>query len=137
MPAPYSTDLRKRLIKAIEQEKLSIAEAARRFLVSYDFAYDLWKRYQETGTIEPKKVGGNKQPKVDQAGEQRIKSWLLEQPDLTLQALCDQYQQEVGVTMGASSMSRALKRMAISFKKKVHTTQENTAKSIMSKDKPI
>jgi putative transposase len=115
MPAPDSSDLRKRLIKAIEQEKLSIAEVARRFLVSYDFAYDLWNRYQETGSIEPKKVGGNNQPKVDLAGEERIKSGLLERPDLTLQALCDQYRQEVGVTMGTRSMGRALKRMGMSF----------------------
>lgn len=137
MPAPYSTDLRKRLIKAIEEQQLSISEAARRFLVSYDFAYDLWKRYQETGSVEPKKVGGNKQPKVDQAGEERIKSWLLERPDLTIHALCERYQQEMGVTIASSSMGRALKRMGISFKKKVHTTQKNTAKSIWSKDNAI
>ena len=118
MPAPLSIDLRKRLIKAIEAEKLSIAKAARRFLVSYDFANDLWERYQETGSLEPKKVGGNKQPKVDLAGEERIKSWLLTEPDLTLQALCERYQQEVGVSMGVSSMARALKRMGMSFKKK-------------------
>ena len=118
MPAPYSLDLRKLLIKAIEEEKLSIAEAARRFLVSYDFAYDLWNRYRETGSLEAKKVGGNKQPKVDKAGEELIKSWLQVQPDLTLPALCDRYQQEVGVTMGTRSMGRALKRMGMSFKKK-------------------
>ena len=105
MPAPYSTDLRKRLIKAIKEENLSIAEAARRFLVSYDFAYHLWKRYQETGSLEPKKV-------------ERVKSWLLERPDLTIPALCERYQQEIGVTMASSSMGRALKRMGISFKKK-------------------
>ena len=118
MPAPYSLDLRNRVIKAIEEENLSIAEVARRFLVSYDFAYDLWNRYQETGSIAAKKVGGNKQPKVDKAGEELIKNWLLECPDLTIPALCTRYQQEVGVSMGCSSMGRALTRIGFSFKKK-------------------
>jgi transposase len=87
-------------------------------LVSYDFVYDLWHRYQETGSFAPKKVGGNQQPKVDKAGEALLKNWLLERPDLTITALCDRYQQEVGVSMGCSSMSRALTRMGFSFKKK-------------------
>lgn len=118
MPAPYSLDLRSHLIKAIEEEQQSIAEAARRFLVSYDFAYDLWKRYQQTGSLEPKKVGGQTPPKVDKAGEELIKGWLQERPDLTLRALCDRYQQDVGITVAKSSMDRALKRAGISFKKK-------------------
>jgi hypothetical protein len=37
-------------------------------------------------------IFGNKQPKLDSAGEERIKSWLLEHTELILQA--------VGVTMG-------------------------------------
>ena len=137
MPAPYGLDLRKRIIDTIEEGKQSLPEIAKRFLVSYDFVYHLWKRYQQTGNLEAKKVGGRTPPKVDQAGEAKLKEWLEKQPDMTLLALCDKYRQEVGITLSKSSMDRALKRAGISFKKKVPTIQENTAKKIAKEDKPI
>ena len=118
MPAPYSTDIRKKVINAIEIDKQSKPDIAKRFAVSYSFVHTLWRHYQETGTIKAKKVGGHVAPKVDEAGGLEIKSWLIKEPDLTLNDLCDRYAEHFDISMGKSSMDRALKRMNLRYKKK-------------------
>ena len=118
MPAPYSIDIRKRVIDAIKEGEQSKPEIAKRFSVSYHFVRSLWFHYQETGSVEPKQVGGYTLPKVDKAGEKQLKIWLDEKPDLTLIELCDKYDQHFKVKMGKSSMDRALNRAGISVKKK-------------------
>jgi len=118
MPAPYSNDLRKRVINAIKDDNQTISSAAKRFNVSYDFVSALWNSYQITGSIEPKKVGGYTKPKVDSIGEEQIKQWLTENPSLTLEKLCDKYEQNFKIEIGKSSMDRALKRANITVKKK-------------------
>lgn len=118
MPAPYSNDLRKKVINVIKDDNQTISLAAKRFNVSYDFVYALWNNYQITGSIEPKKVGGYTKPKVDSIGEEQIKQWLTENPSLTLEELCDKYEQNFQIKIGKSSMDRALKRANITVKKK-------------------
>ena len=71
-----------------------------------------------TGQLGAKKVGGYNKPKVDKAGEEQIKVWLEEQSDLTLNQLCEKYEQQFQIKLGKSSMDRALKRAKISVKKK-------------------
>jgi transposase len=93
MPAPYSNDLRKKVISVIKDDNQTISSAAKRFNVSYDFVYELWNNYKIMDSIEPKKVGGHTKPKVDSIGEEQIKQWLTENPSFTLEALCDKYEQ--------------------------------------------
>jgi putative transposase len=121
MPSPYSNDLRIRVIKAIELGKQSKPEIAQHFSVSLYFIYSLWSHYQATGSVKPKQIGGYVKPKVNKVGEEHIKEWLENNPDLTLEQLCDRYEEHFSVKMGTSSMDRALKRAKITVKKKAHT----------------
>lgn len=50
-------------------------------------------------------------------GDVTIKAWLENEPDQTLNDLCDKYAEHFNIVMGKSSMDRALKRMKISYKK--------------------
>ena len=50
-------------------------------------------------------------------GGLEIKAWLIKEPDLTLNDLCDRYAKHFGISMGKSSMDRALKRMNLRYKK--------------------
>jgi len=119
VPAPYSIDIRKKVIKALEIDMQSKTDTAKRFAVSYSFVHTLWRHYQETGTIKAKKVGGHDvAPKVDAAGALEITAWLIKEPDLTLNDLCDRYAERFDISMGKSSMDRALKRMNLRYKKK-------------------
>lgn len=104
--------------------------------MSYYFVYRLCKHYQSTGTLEAKKVGGYTQPKVDKVGEEQIKAWLAESPDLTLNQLCEKYQHQFQITLGKSSMDRALKRADIRVKKKAHTIRKNIKQHTKNAEKP-
>lgn len=119
MPKPYSPDLRKKVIEEIQEGKYTKLQIAERFRISSSFIYELWSRYKATGGYEVKPMGNPTiTPKVDKRGENHITEWLARTPDLTLEELCDKYAEKRGVTMGKSSMDRALKRMNITYKKK-------------------
>jgi transposase len=118
MPKPYSHDFRKKIIDEIQEGNYSKPEIAKRFRISRSFIYNLWSRYETTGSYDAKPMGNTTPPKVDETGSDHIKEWLANAPDLTLNELCDKYHEHFGVIMGKSSMDRALKRMNITYKKK-------------------
>ena len=126
MPAPYSEDLRKKIIKAIEENKFSKPEIAQLFNVSNNFVYTLCKLHRTTGSVSPKQMGGHTKPKIDPKGESSIRTWLTKEPSLSLPALCEKYQDNFNLSVGTNSMSRTLKRMGMSRKKRVPTTLKNT-----------
>ena len=68
MPAPYSQDLRRRLINAYYNKDGSQRQLAKRFQVSLTFVRNLLRHYRQTGTIEPKKHGGGTKTKIDNHG---------------------------------------------------------------------
>lgn len=57
MTAPLSQDLRKRLVRAVE-EGASAREAATRFAVSASAAIKLVRRVRQTGSTAPARIGG-------------------------------------------------------------------------------
>lgn len=57
MTAPLSQDLRKQVLRAVE-EGSSAQEAAARFEVSPSAVIKLVRRARETGSIEPARIGG-------------------------------------------------------------------------------
>ena len=61
MTAPLSQDLRKRLVKAVE-EGASAREAAARFSVSASAAIKLVRRVRQTGSTAPAQMGGYRKP---------------------------------------------------------------------------
>ena len=126
MPAPYSKDLRKKVIQAVEEGKLNKPQIAQLFNVSNNFIYTLCQLHRTTGSVSPKKMGGHVQPKINPAGELCIQTWLEKEPSLTLPDLCEKYQDNFNLVVGTSSMSRTLKRMGISRKKRAPTTLRNT-----------
>ncbi len=118
MPAPYSNDLRLKVLDAYQNGDETIETVAQRFSVSGSFVKNLMKRYQETGQVVPDKMGGNVLPKVSVEGTLKIKEWLAETSDLTLTELCVLYENEYSVILSITSMGRALKRANITRKKK-------------------
>jgi transposase len=87
MGKPYSSDLRERVVSAVEQEGLSRRQAASRFGVGVSTAINWVQRKRTTGSVAPGKVGGHRQPKIQ--GDDR--NWLLQRihgpEDYTLRGL--------------------------------------------------
>jgi putative transposase len=86
MAAPYSMDLRKRVVEAVERHGLSCNQAAVRFGVAISTAIDWVNRHRRTGSLAPARMGGHRPKKL--VGEHR--DWLLQRcraRDFTLRGL--------------------------------------------------
>ena len=62
MPAPYSTDLRQRVIDAYKAKEGSQRQLADRFKVSLSFVQRLVRRYRHTGKVDAKLHAGGAIP---------------------------------------------------------------------------
>lgn len=91
---------------------------ARRFSVGLSFVRDLIKRYRESGQFQPKAYRHGFKPKIRGAAEEAVQKWVQEAPDLTLNALCQRYHETFNQKIGKSTMSRALKRLGLTRKKR-------------------
>ena len=86
MARPYSSDLRERVVEAVEQEGLSRRQAAARFGVGIKAAIDWVQRFRETGSVAALPMGGQRPKKI--VGEYR--DWLVQRcraGDFTLRGL--------------------------------------------------
>jgi transposase len=96
MPAPYSQDLRRRVIHAYYNREGSQRQLAKRFQVSLTFVRNLLRHYRQTGTIEPKKHGGGIKTKIDNHGFSVIEQMIQQKPDLIFSELCQFLKEKTG-----------------------------------------
>jgi transposase len=131
MAAPYSKDLRQRVISAYENGEGSFRDIAERFSVSLFFVWTLWLQYKTAGSVAPKPHSGGSKPKVDKAGEEAIKEIVRVYPDATLSKLCDILFEKTTIKISTSGMSKILKRLRLSRKKKTRRTPERKRDEIV------
>jgi transposase len=117
---PYSSDLRERILAAVERGEHSIRQLAHIFAVSLSFVVRLLHRYRRTGSIQPAPHAGGPTPKFDGPTVARLLQLVCEQPDATLAELRDR----LGVRCHLSTIARVLKKQRITRKKKTTHAQE-------------
>jgi transposase len=86
MGRPYSRDLRERVISAVENGRMSRNQAAQHYGVAISTAISWVRRFRETGSAAPGKMGGHKPKSIRGAHH----DWLLERiqvRDFTLKGL--------------------------------------------------
>jgi transposase len=113
----HSQDLRDRVIDAVLVEGMSRRGAAVRFGVSETAAINWVKRVERTGLRTPAKIGGYK-PMMLAPHRAFLEAVRCEKPDITLQGLCDRLSAERGVKTYTSVMSRFLRRLGVTLKKR-------------------
>jgi transposase len=116
MGKPYSSDLRERVVAAVQTEGLSCNQAAKRFGVAISTAINWMRRLRETGNVAPGKMGGHKPRAI--SGEHRI--WLLQRikdGDFTLRGLVAELA-ERGLKVDYRSVWEFVHAEKLSFKKK-------------------
>jgi len=122
----YSQDLRHRILRAVDQGK-SRAEIIKTFAVSRSTIKRYLRLRRETGGIKPRSIPGRPSRKgaVLQAG---LLPQLKAYPDATLVEHCQLWKATYGVQISSATMSRAIKRLNWTRKKKtLHASEQNEA----------
>ena len=116
MAAPLSQDLRKRLVRAVE-EGGSAREAAARFEVSASAAIKLMRRVRETGSTEPAKIGGYRRPLLADH-EALLRELTVTRKGITLAEIRDALVAR-GIAAGSlTTIWSTLRRLGLSHKKR-------------------
>jgi len=124
----YSTDLRERILTAVQRGEHSIRQIVHIFSVSLSFVVRLLQRHRRTGSIQPTPHAGGRTPKFDAATVERLLQFVRDQPDATLAEL----QQRLGVPCHLSTIARVLKNRRITRKKKTTHAQQRDSPRMQS-----
>jgi transposase len=117
---PLSSDLRERIVAAVERGDHSLRELTRLFAVNLSTIVRLLQRYRRTGSVEPKPHAGGPAPTLDAPAAARLLELVRQQPDATLAELRDR----LGIPCCLMTIARALQRHRITRKKKTSHAEE-------------
>ncbi len=121
MAAPYSIDLRHRVLGAYDRG-MQTKEVSENFRVSPAWARRVKQRRRENGELTPRPMGGKRFEKIDRV---RLAELVARQPDATLEEL----RERLGARCAISAICTALKRLGLSFKKSRSVRPSGTART--------
>jgi transposase len=113
----YSIDLRHRIVAAVQAGDAKSA-VARRFCVERSTVRRYLRQWEQTGSLVPRPIPGDT-PAIAPAQYPALLAQLTALPDATLAAHCERWEQEQGVRVSLSTMSRAQRRVGWTRKKRV------------------
>ncbi len=126
MPAPYSQDLRQRVIGFMALGG-SARSAAVRFDVSVSSASRWARRWRAEGQARPRPMGGDRRSRLGAHGA-KVLQLVAQQPDLTLQEIRSALVASCGITVGLSTVHRFLCAHKLTLKKRPCTRPSRTAR---------
>lgn len=112
----YSTDLRERVIRVAKQG-MPQAEIAKMFAISLSSIKRYLKQWRETATLEAKPIPGRPSKKLEPL-QADLSQMLAADPDATLEQHCQTWEHMHGIKVSISTMSRAIKRLDWTRKKR-------------------
>lgn len=115
MGKPYSEDLRRSVVQAIEAGH-SYEETAELCRVSVSSVSRFLTRWRSTGNVRPEKFGGYKGYALERY-RGRITRWVGARPDITLSELQARLAKE-NVAVSQTAIFRFLRHLGFTFKKK-------------------
>jgi transposase len=118
----YSQDLRERILQTVDEGKTQ-APAAHLLKVSETTVKRYVRQRREKGHVRPKPLPG-RPPTKRAALEATLQPQLEKQPDATLQEHCDTWEANAGIKVSISTMSRAIRRLRWTRKKKTLEASE-------------
>lgn len=121
----YSTDLRERVIGAVKQG-MPQTEIAKVFAISLSSIKRYLKQWRESATLESKPIPGRPSKKLVPL-QADLSQMLMAAPDATLEQHCQTWEQMHGIKVSISTMSRAIKRLGWTRKKR-HWEQVNVTR---------
>lgn len=119
----YSMDLRQRVIAACDGG-LRIAEAARRFSLHRATIHRWLQRRRHTGSIGSLNQHTGRKRKLDSDEHDRLAQWVKQDGNMTIAQL----RTRLGEKVSASTISRALRRVGVTFKQRRSAPPNKTVK---------
>lgn len=117
MAQPYSNDLRVKLLEAYEAGAGSLRELASQFRVSWGYSKKIRAHQVRTGEkVRPAQLRHGPASRIREAMQEQMRSWLREQPDLTIAALRERLAGD-GVVVSKSRVGQVLRKIGLVRKK--------------------
>jgi transposase len=113
----YSLDLRRRVVRAYEQGRRTIAEVAEQFSVSPGFVKKMLRQWRSTADLSPLPHGGGKPSSLSARQRERLRRKVRERDDISLAELQDYLRDEERVEVHVSTICRVLRRSDLPRKK--------------------
>jgi transposase len=117
MPAAYTIELRRRIVRAYAQGQGSVRELAKLFAVAPNTVQSYRNLLRDTGSLAPRPHGGGVKPRLDRQGLEEVRRLTQEMPDATLAELAKELAQRCNVGVSIATMSRTLQRARRGAKK--------------------
>jgi transposase len=127
MAKPLSSDLRLRIVRAVEDEGMSCRGAASRFGVAPSTAVGLVRDWRSTGLIEAHVQGGDRRSARIEGHAADILALVEATPDITLCEIADHLFNAHGERFAPSVIWRFFDRRAITFKKNLARQRAGSA----------
>lgn len=122
MPAPYSLDLRRRVVAALLVGDRTQADVARQFSVALSTAEDWLRRYRTTGSVEPTAQRHGPRRILSDDDDARIAAYLDPERggdnDLTLAEVAERFAVDTGRVVSEATVFRSLVRSEVTRKKR-------------------
>ena len=115
--SPYPTELRVRVVAAVEEGGLSIPEVARLFQVGLTFINKMLKWHRAGEALEPRH-GGGPVPLLQEKETTLLRQELKARPDATLEELQQVLAAKCHTTASLSTISRRLQGLNLPREKK-------------------
>jgi transposase len=110
--------LRKAIVRARKQEKLTYVQIATRLGVGEATVNRILRLHRETGSVKPRpRGGGNRSPIHDEVAV-LLTRIVEELPDATIQELTDALLKRADIDTSRSAVQRAMQRLGFSRKKR-------------------
>lgn len=128
LPAPYSNDLRNRVVDAYLGGHGSYAEIGDRFDVG-EATVDRWVgRFRRANSVAPDPMGGDRHSKFSAADEQTLRQLVADDPDITRDELVRALAGG-GLQVSTAAVQRALERNGLTRKKRRSTLLNGTPRA--------
>jgi transposase len=131
----YSLDLRQRIVDTYLAGEGSQRNIAKRFRVSLTTVKTYLKLYQKTGKLLPKEHTRGRKPAISNKQLSVVKILLKEQSDMTLTELCTTFEEQTGTRVGSTSMWRAIKKINLTYKKRLYMLTNKIVKMLKQNEK--
>lgn len=122
----YSTDLREKIVRAYDEGLGSQRKIAEMFGVSRSFVEKLLARRRSTGNIAALPHGGGRTALCQHKEHLLVRGLIAQQPDATLDELCEAVERKRRLRVSRPTMSRLLRRLDLPRKKSRSTPPSET-----------